>query len=90
MQGGYYMSAIVDGMLLLNGYFAYGNEIVGFKVKGDGIYYKTFLSMGVTSFKAWNDESFAELFGGSTLNSEFLNALTPCTKEEFESLITEN
>lgn len=89
MQGGYYMSAIVSGQLVLNGYFAYGNEMVGFKVKGDGIYYKLFSSMGITSFKSWNDEIIEdELF--SPLNSRFIDALTPCTKEEFEALITEN
>ena len=88
MQGGYHMGAVVDGMLVLNGYFAYGNEMVGFKVEGDGIYYKMFTSMGITSFKALNDEAIMGELGGA-LNSRFIDALIPCTKEEFEALITE-
>lgn len=87
MQGGYHMGAVVDGNLFLNGYFAYGNEMVGFKVKGDGIYYKMFTSMGITSFKALNDEAIMGELGGA-LNSRFIDALIPCTKEEFEALIT--
>ena len=83
----YYMGTISSGVLLPQVYISSGAYTLGFKVKGEGRYYDLFLQNGITSFKDLAKEPFVSEFG-LTVALPFFNALTPCTKEEFEALIT--
>lgn len=83
----YYMGSVSDGALLPKLYFAYGTKFQGFKAKGEGIYFETFKSVGLSTFKSLGEEPFASEMNTSA-GLPFFNALIPCTKEEFESLIT--
>lgn len=85
----YYIGTITGGVLVPILVVSDGAETMGIKCKGDGMYYDRYSKEGgVTSFKDLGKEpllSALEL----TAALPFFNALTPCTKEEFEALITQ-
>ena len=83
----YYMGCVSSGSLLPMLNLAYGSKLQGFKVKGEGVYFEIFKSAGLSTFKSLGEEPFASEMNTSAL-LPFFNALIPCTKEEFESLIT--
>ena len=83
-----YMGCITDGRLLPQPWLGYGNKLQGFKVFGEGAYWEMLNSGGLNSFKDLTKEPFLSEFGTTPL-LPLTNALTPCTKEEFEALITD-
>ena len=83
----YYMGTISGSVLLPTVYISSGSDTQGFKVRGEGIYYSRFQSVGIASLKDLAKEPIvSELELTAAL--PFFNALIPCTKEEFEALIT--
>lgn len=84
-----YIGCITDGRLLPQPWFGYGNKLQGFKVFGEGVYWKMLNSGGLNSFKDLTKEPFLSELSTTPL-LPLTNALIPCTKEEFEALITEN
>ena len=85
----YYIGTITSSVLIPRLTISDGAETMGIKCKGDGMYYDKYSKEGgIHSFTDLAKEPFVsspEL----TATLPFFNALIPCTKEEFESLIKE-
>lgn len=84
----YYIGTITSGVLVPILGISDGAETMGIKCKGDGMYYDKYgKEGGIHSFTDLAKEPFVSSLE-LTAALPFFNALTPCTKEEFEALIT--
>ena len=84
----YYIGTITGGVLVPRLTVSDGTETMGIKCKGDGMYYDKYSKeAGIHLFTDLAKEPFVSQLE-LTAALPFFNALTPCTKEEFEALIT--
>jgi hypothetical protein len=82
----YYIGTITSSSLVPRLTISDGAETMGIKCKGDGMYYDMYSKeVGGFSFTDLAKEPFVSALG-LTAALPFFNALTPCTKEEFEAL----
>jgi hypothetical protein len=82
----YYIGTITSSILIPRLTISDGAETMGIKCKGDGMYYDKYSKeVGGLSFTDLAKEPLVSALG-LTAALPFFNALTPCTKEEFEAL----